>query len=161
MVKYCTYAKSHILSIFTNPFDSAVLITSLYIQFTVPSIISGQPTVELVGRNATFTVTFATIESSSVTFNVVSTAVIELEVTATQGNAFYLSRNTMVFPADFPNIQATQLLITNLVPGTEYLYCVRVLTSNASNAMEIPRAVYGTFMSNPELKISPGIYSVS
>lgn len=112
---------------------------------------------ELVGLNTIFTVTFATIESSSVTFNVVSTAVVELEVTATQGNAVCLDRNTTVFPADFPNIQATQLLITNLAPGTEYHYRVRVLTSNASNAMEIPRAVYGTFMSNPELNLIPGI----
>ena len=118
--------------------------------FTVPLIISGQPTVEQVGRNATFTVTFAAIESSSVTFDIVSTAVVELEVTPAQGSAACPGRNTTMFPADFPNVRTTQILITNLAPGTEYQYRVRVLTSIDSNAVEIPRAVNGIFTSDPE-----------
>lgn len=123
---------------------------------TVPLIISGQPTVEPVGPKATFTVTFATIQSSSVTFDVVRTAVVELVVTATQGNATFTTRNTTLFPADFPRVQTTQILITNLTPDTEYHYRVRVQTSAASNAVEIPRAVTGTFTSSSELKLISG-----
>lgn len=48
---------------------------------------------EQVGQNATFTATFATIESSSVTFDAVSTAVVEVEVTPMQWNVAYLSHN--------------------------------------------------------------------
>jgi len=87
---------------------------------------SGQPTVELDDENATFTVTFATI--TSVTFNVVSTAIIEINITARWEDAD-LIRETTAFPPDFPRVTTTQILITNLTQGTEYHYTVRIFTT--------------------------------
>jgi len=111
--------------------------------FTVPSIISGKPTVELDGENATFTVTFATIPS--VTFNVVSTAIVEINITARREDAD-LIRETTAFPPDCPRVTTTQIHITNLTQGTGYRYTVRVLTtSNYFTAVVIPSVVTGTF----------------
>ena len=98
---------------------------------------------ELEGENATFNVTFATIPS--VTFNVVSTAIVEINVTARRRDAD-LIRETTAFPPDFPGVTTTQILITNLTQGTEYRYTVRVLTtSNYFTAVVIPSVVTGTF----------------
>jgi len=99
--------------------------------------------VELDGENATFTVTFATIPS--VTFNVVNTAIVEINITARREDAD-LIRETTAFPPDFPRVTTTQILITNLTQGTEYRYTVRVLTtSNYFTAVVIPSVVTGTF----------------
>jgi len=109
---------------------------------TFPFIISGQPTVDPVGLNATFNVTFATIESSSVTFNVVSTAVVEVNVSS---GGTLIQQNATSFPANFPRNRTAQILITNLQYDTPYNYTIRVLSTNASNAVVIPRMVTGNF----------------
>ena len=100
---------------------------------------------ELQEGNATFTVTFAMMESSSVTFGVVSTAIVEINVTATQGDADPI-RETSMFPPEFPNVTTIEVLFTNLTQDTEYNYTVRALTSsNYITAVEIPCVVSGTF----------------
>ena len=115
----------------------------IFIYIVPPGIISGQPTVKTGGETATFTITFATIQL--VTFDVVSTAVVEINVTAIQGNADPI-RETVTFPPNFPRVTTTPILITNLTQGTEYNYTVRVLTtSNYITAMVIPEIVSGTF----------------
>jgi len=131
----------------------------VFIHFTVPFIISGEPTVELQGGNATFTVTFAMMESPSVTFGVVSTAIVEINVTATQGDADPI-RETSMFPPDFPNVTTIEVLFTNLTQDTEYNYTVRALTSSDYfTAVEIPRVVSGTFpMTTPSI---PSMFTYS
>ena len=114
------------------------------IHFAVPFIVSGQPTVVLEEENATFTVTFAMMGSPSVTIDVVRTAIVEINVTATQGGAG-LIRETTIFPRDFPRVTTTEILITNLTQDTDYRYTVRVLTRNSFTAVEIPQVVRGTF----------------
>ena len=57
----------------------------------------------------------------------------------------------VMFPSEFPSVRTVHILITDLTFNTEYSYRIRVLTSNASDAVEIPRAVSGTFRSRPEV----------
>ena len=133
------------MSVFDNFFQS------ISVQLTVPFIISGDPTVRNVGNSALFTITFATIDSHSVTFDIVNTAIVEVIYwNAVQQDASNSSRNTTMFPADFPNVQSTQILVSGLKSDTKYNYRVRVLTSTASNAVDIPRAIGGTFTSSSE-----------
>ena len=122
----------------------------MFIHCAVPFIISGLPVVEAAGRHAVFTITFEMFRPPSVRLSVVDTAIVEVEVTTVQGNAISPIRST----ARFPNALTTQIRITNLDPDTDYHYRVRVLTSDASSALEIPRAVEGNFTSGSELGIS-------
>ena len=92
------------------------------------------------------------MESPSDTIDVVSTAIVEINVTASQGNADPI-RETSMFPPDFPNDTTIDVLFTNLTQDTEYNYTVRVLTSsNYFTAVEIPHVVSGTFpMTTPSM----------
>jgi len=65
-----------------------------------------------------------------------------------------------MFPADFPNVQSTQILVSDLTSDAKYHYRVRVLTSTASNAVEIPRAISGTFTSSSEAGMNISIIPV-
>ena len=108
-----------------------------------------------VGQNATISIIFVAIAAPSVMFDVVSTAVIDVAYWNTvQGDANNLSHSSSTFPADFPSVRTVQILITDLTINTEYSYRVRVLTSSASNAVEIPRAINGTFRSSPDVHSS-------
>ena len=102
-----------------NTLEIEFLSCITFIHFAVPFIISGQPTVVLEEENATFTVTFGMMQSPSVTFGVVSTAIVEINVTATQGGAD-LIRETSIFPRDFPHVTTTEILFTNLTQDTVY-----------------------------------------
>ena len=118
----------------------------------VPFVIPGDPTVKVVGQNATIVVIIATIDLPTVTFDVVDTAVIDVAYWNTaQGDTGNPSHSRVMFPSEFPSVRTVHILISDLTFNTEYSYRVRVLTSNASNAVEIPRAVSGTFRSSPEV----------
>ena len=107
---------------------------------------------EAAGRHAVFTIAFEMFRPPSVRLSVIDTAIVEVEVTTVQGEGDAISpiRST----ARFPNALTTQIRITNLDPDTDYHYRVRVWTSDASSAVEIPRAVEGDFTSGSELGIS-------